>query len=69
MAETKSKFPNKLYLGCQNDALYIITKPPRPSMDHINPNHDHGPDIVARVFKGQDDLAKELVELWNAKGQ
>jgi hypothetical protein len=35
-------------VGAQNDAIFIINKPPRPSADNINPNQDV--DVIAKVY-------------------
>jgi hypothetical protein len=52
-------------VGSQNDALYIINKPPRPSNDYINPNIDV--DLVAKVYNDTD--AAFIVLACNAHDQ
>lgn len=37
----------KWYVGAQNDILYIIDKPPRPSNDDINPDRDV--EVIATI--------------------
>lgn len=37
------------YLGSQNDALYVIDQPPRPSTDDINP--DQNVNVIAKVYE------------------
>ena len=64
MAETKSKSPDKLYLGAQNDILYIIDKPPRPSNDQLF--HERSDvNVIAKIYKGYDDIARRMVEAYN----
>jgi hypothetical protein len=41
--------PGPWYVGAQNDGLYIINKPPRPSNDDINPDADVL--VVAKVYE------------------
>lgn len=36
------------YVGAQNDALYVINKPPRPSTDDINPEQDV--EVIAKIY-------------------
>lgn len=39
--------PGPWYVGSQNDMLYVINKPPRPSNDH--PNHEADVTTIAQV--------------------
>lgn len=59
------------YVGAQNDALFIIDKPPRPSNDDINPDQDV--EVIAKVYSGsgeEDERARllaaapDLLEAW-----
>lgn len=47
----------KWYLAAQNDGLFIIDTPPRPSNDY--PNHNYGPKMVIPIPLE----SRELVEL------
>lgn len=49
-----------LYVGAQNDCLFIIDKPPRPSNDDINPDQDV--KVIAKVYPdlGNDDAYARL---------
>ena len=44
--------PGPWYVGAQNDALYIIDQPPRPSNDDINPDANTNP--IAKVYVAPD---------------
>jgi hypothetical protein len=39
------------YVGAQNDAIYIIDQPPRPSNDEINPDRDV--KVIAKVYDAE----------------
>ncbi len=50
------------YVGAQNDGLYIIDHPPRPSTDDINPEQDVS--VIAKVYDANDWLiTKERADL------
>jgi hypothetical protein len=57
-------------VGAQNDAIFIINKPPRPSADDINPNQDV--DVIAKVYLPDEANARliaaapDLVDLVEA---
>lgn len=36
------------YVGAQNDILYIIDQPPRPSNDEVNPDQDV--TVIAKLY-------------------
>lgn len=50
------------HVGAQNDCVYIIDKPPRPSNDDVNPDGDT--KVVAKVYLGPNDV--ELGRLFAA---
>lgn len=52
MADISNRTPGPWFVGSQNDALFIINKPPRPSNDDINPNVDA--DVIAKVYDDAD---------------
>lgn len=52
MAEQK-----RWHVGAQNDILYVIDKPPRPSNDDINPNADV--EVIAKVYQAKEGHAVE----------
>ena len=57
----------KLYVAAQNDGLYIIDQPPRPSNDDINP--DRPVNVFAKVCGNSpldQALAEEMVRAYNA---
>lgn len=41
--------PGPWFVGAQNDALYIIDKPPRPDNDY--PNHGADVGVVAKIYR------------------
>ena len=52
------------YVGAQNDALYIINKPPRPSNDGMN--HEHGPTMAIMLDGLPLERAQEICNRHNA---
>lgn len=40
------------YVGAQNDALFIINRPPRPSNDDVVPDRDVR--VIAKVYNKAD---------------
>lgn len=50
MDETTKPTKGPWYVGAQNDAMFVIDQPPRPSNDDINPNHDV--NVLAKVYDG-----------------
>jgi hypothetical protein len=40
------------FVGAQNDGLYVIDRPPRPSNDDINPDADV--EVIAKVYRPAD---------------
>lgn len=50
--------PGPWHVGAQNDISFVIDKPPRPSNDDINPDHDV--TVIAKVYQvagGYDEEA------------
>ena len=61
MAEHK-----KLYLGAQNDAVFIIDTPPRPApMDYLTEG-DPNTNVIAKILERGPDAGKRLVAAHNA---
>lgn len=52
------------YLGAQNDGLFIINRPPRPSNDDIDP--DSGPTLAIPVAGISRQAAQTIVDAHNA---
>lgn len=44
------------YVGAQNDGLFIIDQPPRPSNDYINP------DLHVNVIRAVSDIGLEAAQ-------
>lgn len=55
------------YLGAQNDALYIINTPPRPSNDDCFHDRTDGPTLVIPVHGLSDSVAQRIVDAHNAE--
>lgn len=52
------------YLGAQNDGLFIINRPPRPSNDDVDP--DSGPTLAIPVAGISRQAAQTIVDAHNA---
>ena len=48
------KAKQEWFVGCMNDAQFIITKKPCPPTDFVHPGHDDPPDVIAKVCDQQD---------------
>ena len=57
----------KYYVGAQNDALYIIDKPPRPSNDDQWHDRPDGPNVIAKVY--DHSLAQKIADALNGMGE
>lgn len=56
----------KWYVGAQNDALFIINKPPRGGTDDIAPKQDVR--VIAKVYEKEDaDLIVKAVNAYQEK--
>lgn len=58
----------KLYLGTQNDGLYIIDQPPSPAPCDY-PNHDVGGNVFAKICGASREdqaIAERMVAAYNA---
>lgn len=55
------------YLGAQNDGLFIINRPPRPSNDH--PIHDRadGPTLVLPLGNMPEKQARAIIDAHNSE--
>jgi hypothetical protein len=62
MTETVSTW----YLGSQNDGLFIIDKPPRPSNDDQWHDRPDGPSLVIPLGSTAKDKAQAIVDAHNA---
>lgn len=51
------KIPETWYVGAQNDILYILNRPPRPSTDDIAPVQDV--TVIAKVYAAEEGHAVE----------
>lgn len=53
---TPSAGEEKWYVGAQNDGLFIIDQPPRPSNDYINP------DLHVNVVRAVSDIGLQAAQ-------
>lgn len=57
----------KLYIGTQNDGLFIIDAPPRPADGPII--SEYGPNVIAKFYENDratGELAEKIVAAYNA---
>lgn len=52
---------NKWYVGCLNDAPFIIDAPPRPSTDDCVHDREDGPGFVVRVHGLGDQDVQDII--------
>jgi hypothetical protein len=54
----------KVYVGAQNDCLYIIDR--QPALNNDYPNHDANVSPIAKIYDNNQELADRIASLWNA---